>query len=101
MDQASALRQNQAARRVVKRSRWLLLRNRDNLSDEHTVKLDELLAANAPLSTVYVLKTQLKELWYASDTDTAHHLRQQWYDMALNSEITPLIQFAKKLRPYL
>lgn len=71
--QVNALRQDQAARRVVKRSRWLLLRNRDNLSDEHTVKLDELLAANAPLSTVYVLKTQLKELWYASNTDTAHY----------------------------
>lgn len=101
VDQANALRQDKAARRVVKRSRWLLLRNRDNLSDEHSVKLDELLAANAPLSTVYVLKTQLKELWYASDTDTAHHLWQQWYDMALSSGITPLIQFAKKLRPYL
>ena len=101
VDQANALRQDKAARRVVKRSRWLLLRNRDNLSDEHTVKLDELLAANAPLSTVYVLKTQLKELWYARDTATAHSLWQQWYDMALSSGITPLIQFARKLRPYL
>ena len=59
------------------------------------------MAANAPLSTVYVLKTQLKELWYARDTATAHNLWQQWYDMALSSGIKPLIQFAKKLRPYL
>ena len=101
MDQANALRQDKAARRVVKRSRWLLLRNRDNLSDEHTVKLDELLAANAPLSTVYVLKAQLKELWYAHDTETAHRLWQQWYDMALSSGIKPLMRFARNLRPYL
>ncbi|MGK5035962.1 transposase family protein [Janthinobacterium sp. LB3P118] len=34
-----------------------------NLDDEHAIKLNELLAANAPLSTVYLLKTELKEIW--------------------------------------
>lgn len=58
VDQANALRQQPAARLVVKRSRWLLLRNRDNLKDEQAIRLDELLAANAPLSNVYFLKTE-------------------------------------------
>jgi len=101
VDQANTLREDKSARRAVKRSRWLLLRNRDNLSQEHGVKLEELLAINAPLATVYVLKTQLKELWYAADTDTAHQLWQQWYDMASSSGIAPLVQFAKRLKPYL
>ena len=34
VDQANRLRQQPAARRVIKRSRWLLLRNRDNLQEE-------------------------------------------------------------------
>ena len=29
------------------------------------VRLDELLAANAPLARVYLLKTELKEIWFA------------------------------------
>ena len=46
VDQANVLRDQPAARKVVRRSRWLLLRNRDNLKDDQSVRLDELLAAN-------------------------------------------------------
>lgn len=65
VDQANTLKADLGAPRVIKRSRWLLLRNRDSLSDDQAIKLDELLAANAPLTTVYLLKAQLMELWYA------------------------------------
>ena len=59
VDQANTLRAEPKARQVIKRSRWLLLRNRANLKAEQAVKLEELLAANQPLSTVYLLKTEL------------------------------------------
>lgn len=58
LDQANALRASYAARTVIKRSRWLLLRNRQNLAPEQAIELDELLAANAPLTTVYLFKAQ-------------------------------------------
>ncbi|GAB3391374.1 hypothetical protein GCM10027514_35370 [Azotobacter armeniacus] len=48
-DQANARRHDKPARQVIKQSRWLLLRNRENLKDEHEVRLQELLAANQPL----------------------------------------------------
>lgn len=101
VDQANQLRNDLPARRVVKRSRWLLLRNRDNLADEQVVKLDELLAANAALSTVYLLKTQLKELWYAPSEALAHQRWAEWYQMAIDSGLKPLIAFARRLRGYL
>ena len=101
VDQANTLREDKPARRAVKRGRWLLLRNADNLSAEQAIKLDELLAANAPLTTVYLLKTQLKELWYAPSTHEARHRWQQWLAMAHESGIQPLIQFAKRLTPYI
>jgi transposase len=46
VDEANRLRDDKPARRVVKTSRWLLLRNRENVPLEQVVKLDELLAAN-------------------------------------------------------
>lgn len=101
VDQANALRADPKARQVIKRSRWLLLRNRDNLDDERAVQLDELLAANVPLATVYLLKTELKEIWYAPSLREGARRWKRWLRLALDSQIAPVIQFAKRLRKYL
>lgn len=61
VDQANALSSAPAQRQVIKLSLWLLLRNRDNWGNEKAVKLEELLAANAPVATVYLLNTAIKE----------------------------------------
>lgn len=101
VDQANALRQDKPARRVVKRSRWLLLRNRDNLTDEQAVQLDELLAANQPLASVYLLKTLLKEIWYAPSVWVGFRRWREWYRLCKQSGIKAALQFAKRLRNYL
>jgi len=101
VDQANQLREDRAGRRVIKRSRWLLLRNRENLTEEQAVKLEELLAANAPLTTVYLLKSQLKELWYAPSEDEGRRRWKEWFQMAIDSGLAPLMAFARRLRPYL
>lgn len=100
VDQANALRDDSKARQVIKRSRWLLLRNRDNLEDDRAIKLDELLAANAPLATVYLLKTELKEIWFAPSVREGARRWKRWMRLALESEIAPVIKFAKRLRKY-
>jgi len=78
-------RRGQVWSRVIKRSRWLLLRNRDNLSDEHAIKLDELLTAGAPLGTAYLLKTQLRGLWYAPDENEATRRWKKYCRTAIES----------------
>lgn len=101
VDQVNQLRDDKAARKVIKGSRWLLLRNADNLKPEQAVKLEELLAANASLTKVYLLKDQLKTLWFADDEATARHGWREWTGMALSSGIDALVRFTKKLEPYL
>ena len=101
VDQANALRSAPAQRQVIKRSRWLLLRNRDNLGNEQAVKLEELLAANAPLATVYLLKTAIKEIWFAPSVRDGARRWKDWYRLAIESGIAPAIAFAKRLRKYL
>jgi transposase len=100
VDQANQLRDDKKARKVIKRSRWLLLRNRENLPVGHDVKLAELLEANQPLNTVYVMKTALKELWYAPDKATAQRRWNEWYRQSQESGISALQQFADKLKNY-
>jgi len=101
VDQANALREQPAERRVIKRSRWLLLRNKDNMKAEQAVKLDELLAANTALATVYLLKTELKEIWFAPSVREGFRRWRQWYRLTMESQLKPAIQFARRLKKYL
>lgn len=100
VDQANAVRDDNGARRAVKRSRWLLLRNPENLKPDQQDSLEKLLAINQPLMMVYVMKAQLKELWYARTERAAKWRWTRWLNMAKQSGLAPLILFAKRLAPY-
>lgn len=100
VDQANALRHDRPTRQVVKQSRWLLLRNRENLKKDHVIRLQELLAANQPLATVYVLKDALKEVWYAPSVREGWRRWRTWLRHAQESGLAPLQRFARNLQRY-
>lgn len=86
------------ARRVIKGTRWLLLKNRDNVTNAaDRVRLTELLKTNRPLFVVYVLKEDLKQLWRFSYPKAARRFFADWYRRAMSSGIKPLIHFARML----
>lgn len=101
VDEANRLRADKPARRVVKTSRWLLLRNRENVPGDQIVQLDELLAANKALLTVYLLKDDLKQLWRYRRRAWAMKAWTAWKRRALRSGLPPLQHFARCLEPYL
>jgi len=102
VDEANRLRHDRPARHLVKGSRWLLLRNRENVTREaDRVRLQELLTANRALFTVYVLKDDLKALWEYRHSGYALRFWEQWYRRAMRSRIEPLKAFARRLKPYL
>lgn len=101
VDEANRLRADKPARRVVKTSRWLLLRNRDNVPADKLVQLDELLAANRALLTVYLLKDDLKQLWRYRSKTWALRAWKSWKRRAMRSGLQPLRHFARCLEPYL
>jgi transposase len=101
VNEANRLREDRPARRVMKSSRWLLLRNRDNLTPEQSVKLDELLEANRSLLAVYLLRDELKRLWHYRREGWAEQAWDQWYMQATRSGIEALARFAERLKPYL
>lgn len=91
-----------ARRRVIKGTRWLLLRNPENVTTpQDRVRLQELLAANRPLWVVYVLKDALKRLWRYRYLWAARRAWTQWYNWAIRSRIPALVTFAKRLKPKL
>lgn len=100
VDEANRLKDDRPMRRIVKRARWLLLRNRDNVPAAQQPKLDELLAANQALMTTYVMKASLKDLWQPMTAWQWRAAWKNWLTMARTSNIDPLKRFANKLAPY-
>jgi len=101
VDEANRLKKDKAARKVVKGAKWLLLANRENLTEpSQRVRLKELLEANQPLLCVYVLRDELKQLWFYRKPAWAHKAWQQWIDQARDSGIAALQQFAQRLQGY-
>ncbi len=99
VDEANRLRADKPARQVIKGSRWLLLRNAENLRrEEDRVRLQELLAANRKLATVYVLKDDLKALWDYRHVGYAWRFWLEWFQRAIRSRIEPLKLFARRLK---
>jgi transposase len=84
-------------REVIKGSRWLLLRNAENLKRDDRVRLRELLKLNRRLATVYILKDDLKRLWSYSLPSYAMQFWKEWKARALRSAIEPLKRFARRL----
>lgn len=90
------------ARRVIKGTRWLLLRNREHLRTRtERVRLRELLAANRALFTVYVLKDDLKQLWHFRYPAAARRFYREWRRRALASRLPPLRRFVAMLDRHL
>ena len=91
-----------AQRRVIKGTRWLLLRNGATVTrPRDRIRLHELLAANRALFITYVLKDDLKQLWRYRAPAAAQRFWQHWYRRAMRSRLEPLQRFAQRLKPYL
>lgn len=85
-------------RRVIKGTRWLLLRNGKSLGRAERMRLQEVLAMNRRLWVVYVLKDALKGLWRYKYTGAAQRAWSQWYGWAVRSRIPALVKFARRLK---
>ena len=90
------------ARTVLKGTRWLLLKNPENLdpAKNERERLDEALRLNQPLATAYYLKEDLRQFWEQPDRAAAERFLDDWIARAQASGITVLKKFAQTLQLY-
>lgn len=89
-------------RKVLKGTRWLLLKNPENLDssrNEHD-RLQEALNLNTPLTLAYYLKEDLRQIWMQVDKATARRVLHDWLDRAQASGVRMLSGFANTLQEY-
>lgn len=89
--------QTMKQKRVIKGTRWLLLKASENLSHEHKAKLDEALHLNKPLAAAYYMKEDLRQLWSQRDKQAASLFLDDWIARARSSGIRKLMDFSKTL----
>ena len=84
---------------VLKGTRWLLLKNPENLDDkrDERQRLDAALRINQPLAIVYFMKEDLRQFWIQPSYEVAAWFLQDWIKRATVSGIKMLIDFAKTL----
>jgi transposase len=87
---------------VLKGTRWLLLKNPENLDDdrdEHQ-RLQDALSLNAPLATAYYLKEDLRQFWEQTTKSQADRWLTAWCQRAEQSGIRVLQQMARTLQKH-
>jgi transposase len=84
---------------VLKGTRWLLLKNPENLDPKRKERerLEEALRMNQPLATVYYMKEDLRQIWDQPDKETATRVLEDWIRRAEASCIKVLQKFAGTL----
>ena len=89
-------------RAILKGTRWLLLKNPENLDPQRDERqrLEEALRLNAPLATAYYLKEDLRQIWTQPDKRIARRVFRDWLARARASDIRMLVQFADTLESY-
>jgi transposase len=86
-------------KQVLKGTRWILLKNPENLSPERNeaAQLQEALKLNEPLATAYYMKEDLRQFWSQADKETARSVIDSWIERAQASGIGPLVRVSTTL----
>jgi len=87
-------------KKVIKGKRYLLLKNPDKLKEDQKEELDKLLKLNTPLTTAYILKEDLRQLWEANSWDQGKIFLDNWIQKAIASGIKQLKIMANTLTKY-
>jgi transposase len=93
---------NGPARNLLKGTRWLLLKNPENLDPDRNEqqRLQEALQLNEPLAKAYYLKEDLRQIWSQPNKRTARRVLRDWLKRARASGVGMLLRLANTIEEY-
>lgn len=87
-------RQEQVQNIYLKKSRYLWLKNPENLTESQKTRLGSLSTMNLKTARAYNIKLSLKQFWEIEDPDTAVLYLKKWYFWATHSRLEPIKEAA-------
>jgi transposase len=85
---------------VLTKSRWCLLKRKENLTEKQEVKLSEILKYNLRSVRAYLLKEEFNGLWEYVSPSWAGKFIDRWCTRVMRSRIAPLKKEAKTIRKH-
>lgn len=85
---------------VLKRSRWCLLKRPENLSEQQTVKLSELLQYNLRTVRAWLHREDFQRFWDYVSPGWAARFLDEWCRRVMRSRLGPLKKVARSLREH-
>jgi transposase len=83
---------------VLKKSRWCLLKRPENLTENQTVKLSELMKYNLRSVRAYLLREDFQRFWEYVSPKWAGKFLDEWTSRVMHSRLEPLKKVARTLR---
>jgi transposase len=83
---------------LLKRTRYIWLKNPENLTDKQRARLGYLEKLNLKINRAYLLKESFRELWSYQRTGWANRFLTKWFWWATHSRVKPMRDFAWLLR---
>ena len=83
---------------MLTKSRWLLLKRPENLTDKQEIKLADLLQYNLKSVRAYLLKEEFQLFWTYISPYWAGRFLDQWCTRTMRSKMEPMKKGAKMLR---
>lgn len=87
-------------RKVLKKSRFPLLKNPWNLTRKENQKLAEIQKNNQPIYRAYLLKEGFQDIYNSPTLEDADQKFAEWYGWARRSQLDPFIRLAQTLRSH-
>ena len=88
----------QRKEKVLTKSKYIFLKNPENLTDKQAVKLEELLRCNFRVIRAYLMKEDLERFWQYKSPYWAGRFLDEWCVRAMRSKIEPMKKFVGTIR---
>lgn len=84
----------------LKKARFHLLRSYENLQEKNKPRLEEILDTHEELRHGYFLKELFRDIYKATDYESANKRLAEWLQLALESPFKPFHQVAKTIKKW-
>ena len=85
---------------VLKKTRWCLLKRKENLTGKQRFRLRDLLRFNLKTVRAYLLKEDFQQLWDYDSPAWAGKFLDEWCRQTIRSRIEPMKKIARTLRQH-
>lgn len=83
---------------VLEKSRWLLLKRPENLTEKQTVRLSQIVKINLSSIKAYLMREDFQRFWEYKYPAYADRFLENWITRTLKTNLEPMKKVAKMLR---